>query len=82
MSIVQFYWFGANRSSFLSFVVDAAAAFAEQERCAPQARQSHQGIDDTADDGVLTAEEPGYKVKLENADEAPVGTADNGQDQC
>ena len=62
--------------------VSCAHALAEQQGNAPQAGKTHKGVDDPAEDGILTAKQPCYKVELKNAHKAPVKGTDNGQDQC
>lgn len=46
---------------------------------ADQAGDSHQHVDDAADDGALPAENGGNQVKLKGADEQPVEGPDNHQ---
>ena len=41
---------------------------AEQKRDTPYCRQADKGINDSADDRVLTAKQPGYDIKLEQTD--------------
>ena len=53
----------------------------KQQRDAPYTGQRHQGIDDPAEHCALTAEQPGYQIKLENTNKAPVYTTDNGENQ-
>ena len=55
--------------------------FAEQEGNAPETGQPDDGINDPAEQGAGAAEEPGYQIKLENAYQPPVDTADDGQNQ-
>ena len=43
--------------------------------------QPNDGINDPAEQGAGAAEEPGYQIKLENAYQSPVDTADDGQNQ-
>ena len=52
---------------------------AKQERNTPKTGQAHQGIDDTAEQRSLTAEEPCNQVKPEQADQTPVQTANDRQ---
>ena len=59
-----------------------AALVPKQQGNAPDARQRHDGIDDTADKTVLPAADPRHEVKLEQTDAAPVERTDDGQDQC
>ena len=68
----------ARRRNRLRF--DAFAG-AEDEGNAPDAGESDYCVDDTADDGILTAEEPGNGVELKETDAAPVEGADNGKNQ-
>lgn len=53
----------------------------KQERDRPQACQTHQCVNDPADDCSGAAEKPGHQIKLENSNQPPVDTSDNGQDQ-
>ena len=53
----------------------------EEQGNAPQAGQTNQGIDDSAEDCILPAKKPRNQVKLENTDQTPVGAADNGKNQ-
>ena len=46
------------------------------------ARKTHDGINNAAEDGTLTTEKPCHQIKLKQADEAPVQTADDGQNLC
>ena len=54
---------------------------AEEEGNAPQSRQTHKSENDSAEGGSLSAEKPAHKVKLEQADRAPVQRADDNQYQ-
>ena len=56
-------------------------AGAEEERDAPDAGERNDGINDAAEDRGLAAAQPCHKVKLEQADAAPVQRADDGEDQ-
>ena len=49
------------------------------ERDAPEACQTNQGINDSAHNGCLAAEDRGDDIKLENSDEQPVYCADNNE---
>ena len=53
----------------------------EQEGNAPYGGDADECVDDAAQNGALSAEKPCDEIKLENADEAPVDAADNGQQQ-
>lgn len=48
---------------------------AEEKRYAPNSRESHKSVDYSAHNTGLTAEYPGYYVKLENTDSTPVQAA-------
>ena len=54
---------------------------AEQERNAPERRQAHEREDHAAESAVLSAEQSGDEIELEQADAAPVQPADNGENQ-
>ena len=71
----------AGHGGFLYLVVAVTEFFPEQERCAPQTGQANNGVDDSAEQGILTAEDPSHKVKLENTNKTPVDTANDRQDQ-
>ena len=53
----------------------------EEERDAPNACKSDNGVDDTADEGILTAAEPRNYVELEKTDATPVECSDDGEDE-
>ena len=55
--------------------------FPEQEGNTPDTGQRDHRVDDAADDGVLTAEEPWDYVKLEKPDGAPVDCSDDDKNQ-
>lgn len=55
--------------------------FSEQEGNAPDARESDYGIYDSADNGVLSAEQPRDYVKLKQPYRAPVDCAYNDKNQ-
>ena len=54
---------------------------AEEERDAPNACEGDDGVDDTADEGILTAAEPRNYVKLEKTDASPVERSDDSKDE-
>lgn len=54
---------------------------AEEERDTPNAREGDDGVDDTADEGILTAAEPRNYVKLEKTDATPVEGSDDGENE-
>ena len=64
-----------------SFALDLSA-LAKQKGNAPQASQSHQCIDDAADNAALPTKQPGHQIKLENSHQTPVEAANDGKDQC
>ena len=66
---------------FYLFTLDASGS-AKQQGDAPKTRKTHKGINDAAHNAALTAEQPGYQVKLKNTYQAPVQTADDRQQQC
>ena len=57
---------------FLFFCAEFCSVSAEEHCNAPQTGKPHKGINDTAYEGVLTAKQPGNKVKLKNTYKAPV----------
>ena len=54
---------------------------AEEKGNAPQSSQTHEGENDPAEGGSLSAEKPAHKVELEKSDRAPVQRADDHQYQ-
>ena len=66
--------------SFLS-ILDGFSG-TEQKGNAPKSRQGDYRVDDTADKGILSAEDPRYQIKLEQANAAPVHGANDDQQQC
>ena len=54
----------------------------EQEGHAPQCGDRHKNINGTADERRRTAEKPCHQVEFEHADQTPVDTADDKQNQC
>ena len=50
----------------------------EKEWDAPRTRKGNHGVDYTAEDGVLTAEEPRDYVKLKQSHASPIRRADYG----
>lgn len=77
---------GVSHTVSLSFCSVRGGYFdltsAEQQRDTPSAAKSYQGINDSADDGRLPAEDPCHNVKLEQTDGTPVHGTDDHQDQC
>ena len=68
-----------DAASFL-FATDHRSAFAEKHRDAPQTGKANNCIDDSAYNGILAAEDPGYKIKLEQTNQSPVYGADDGNE--
>ena len=58
-----------------ALVVAVANSFAEQEGCAPQACQPDDSVNNPAEQCILPTEQPCNEVKLKNANQSPVGTA-------
>ena len=54
---------------------------AEQKSQTPQTGKTNYCVDDPADDGILSTEDPGNKVKFEKTYKAPVDRANNGKNQ-
>ena len=54
---------------------------AEQKADTPQTCQPDDGIYYPAEQGTGSAEQPGYQIKTKDPHQAPVDTADDGQDQ-
>jgi hypothetical protein len=55
--------------------------FAKQQGDTPKTGKTDQGKNDSADHGALSAEQPRNQVKLENTDQTPVQTSDDGKNQ-
>lgn len=76
---------GLNRSAFLvAHHADGAVCFVgvpDEKRDAPDRAKADECVDDPAENTRLSAADPGYKVKLENTDRAPVYAADDEQYQ-
>ncbi len=53
----------------------------EQKGNAPETCERDHSVDDAAYQRILSAEDPGYEVKLEQADAAPVDGTDDHEDQ-
>ena len=66
----------------LLLIVHSTTASAEQEGDTPKTRKGDDRVDDPADDGILTAEDPGNQVELKDTDQTPVDTTDDGKYQC
>lgn len=54
----------------------------EQEGYAPETGQRDHRVDDTANEGVLPAENPRHDVELKQTDAAPVCGTDDDEKQC
>ena len=54
----------------------------EQKCGTPDACKTHKGIYQTAEQGALTAEQPGDEIKLKDADQTPVQTSHYRKNQC
>ena len=67
----------AHRGSSSFLLIAAAAAFAKQERNTPQAGKPDDRVNDPAKQRILTAKDPGNQIKLENAYQTPVSTAND-----
>ena len=63
----------------LFFRLELRSVFAEQHSDAPHAGKTYKRINNATDQGILTAKQPGYQIKLENTYKAPVQRADNGK---
>lgn len=57
---------------FLFFCAELCSVSAEEHCNAPQTGKSYKGVNDAAEQGILTTKQPRYKVKLKNANETPV----------
>ena len=56
-------------------------SFSEEKGNAPDSRKCDDRVNDAAEQGVLSAEDPGDEVKLEKTDAAPVQSADDRQNE-
>ena len=68
-------------AAFSLFAINARAILPKQQGDAPQTCQSNNAVNDPAENSTLTAEDPGYQVKLEKTHKAPVDRTDNRKDQ-
>lgn len=66
---------------FCTLVVAITKLLAEQEGSAPQARKADDRINNAAEQGILTTEQPCHKVKLKDSHKTPVDAANDRQDQ-
>ena len=57
-------------------------ARSEEQRNAPDARESHEGIDYSADKCGLTAEQPGDDIEFKKSYASPVESTDYRQYKC
>jgi hypothetical protein len=71
------------RPVFLVMLLDSVVAVSgtEDQRDAPNARQTNHRVDDAAEQRGRSAADPRYQVKLEKPDASPVQRADNGQNE-
>ena len=54
---------------------------AENQRDAPDAGESHDGVNDAAEERVLSAEDPGDNIELEKTNGSPVQSTDDRQNE-
>ena len=71
----------ARQPSFL--ILDSVKGFAsaKQQRNAPNAGKSYNGVDDAGEERGLSTADPCNDVKLKQSDAAPVERANDGQNQ-
>ena len=71
------------KASPKKLLFDLVEGFArtEEQRDAPDARQTHRGIDDTREQGRRSTADPCNDIELEQTDAAPVERADDTDDQ-
>ena len=55
--------------------------FAENERDTPNSGKGDDCVDNSADEGVLSAEKPGNGIELKQPNSSPIQGADDGKDQ-
>lgn len=63
---------------FLFLCAKFCSVSAEEHCNAPQTGKSYKGVNDAAEQRILTAKQPRYKVELKNADETPVQGTNDG----
>lgn len=63
---------------FLFLCAKFCSVSAEEHCNAPQTGKAHKGVNDAADQSVLSAKQPGNKVELKNADKTPVQGTNDG----
>ena len=59
------------------FLLRNAFSRTEKKRNTPNTCESDNCVDDSAENGILSAEDPGHNVELEKSDASPVERADN-----
>lgn len=57
---------------FLFFCAESCTVSAKQHGNAPKAGKTYKGVNDAAEESILTAKEPRNQIKLEDAYKAPV----------
>ena len=62
---------------FAMLLVAIAELFAEQEGSTPQAGEPNNRVDNAAEQGILSAKQPGHQVELKDSHKPPVDTADD-----
>ena len=65
---------------FLFTVNDGSSA--KQKRNTPQTCQSDDCVNKAAEQGTLSAKQPGNQIELKNTNQSPVQTTDDRKNQC
>lgn len=73
---------GIGKKALLFDAVSVGAEVFEQQVDTPDARQRDDYKDDTADNGIHSAEEPAHQVELKEADKSPIQSADDNKGKC
>jgi len=60
------------------FCIEANVVSAEQKRQTPQAGKTNYRVNNTADNCILSAEDPGNQVEFENTHKTPVQRTNYG----
>ena len=67
----------ASLTLILIFVLDVFLTLSEEKGDTPERSQTYHRVDDTVYERHLTAEDPSYDIKSEQADASPVDCSDS-----
>ena len=72
---------GSTESAAAAFLVRLTDVMhsSEKKGDAPQTGKCDHGIDDSAQNSILTAKDPCYQIKAENAHQAPIDATNDGK---